>query len=377
MRQLSRSNVQPCLVDARASSELTTLIGTCDLVISLLPWQMHTEIAKKCIETKTKLVTASYVSPEMRQLNEAAKEAGISVLCEMGLDPGMDHLSAKMVIDEIHDAGEKVWSFTSVCGGLPAPEAANNPFGYKFSWSPRGVLSAMQNSSKFLKDGKVINVDGKDLLSCAEPFRMHMMPSLCMEQLPNRDSTIYAGIYGIPEAQTCFRGTLRYEGFSATMLEFVKSGFLETNKTFEHCRSEFKMNTPAGHAAVDAMDWLLDDYYTEEFGKGPAIDQLCQVLQDKLALGPNERDMCAMQHTFNGNHHISTMMALGDTTGTSMAKTVGVTAAIGAELVLDKSQEVSRATGILMPTEKFIYKPALELLAKEGLHFKVYESSKA
>lgn len=367
--RVGRTNLEPILLNAQENDEaLASLIAKCDAVISLLPQTMHVTVAKHCIASKTPLVTASYVSPEMRALNQAAKDQGVPILCEMGLDPGMDHMSAQQVIDEMHEEGIEVRGFTSVCGGLPAPEAADNPFGYKFSWSPRGVLMAMRNPAKYLKNGEMIQVRGEDLLTAAEPFRMYNLPSLALEQLPNRDSMIYADTYKIPEAQTCFRGTLRYEGFSSVMLELVNAGFLREDVNFAEILNEFPSS---GSLGAEALQWLLADNYDDALhGVKPAMDGLCSLLEAKLALKPGERDMTIMQHSFNDGERSSKLLVYGNKTDTAMARTVGLTAAIGAELMLDPINPLAeQATGVLVPTKKTVYKPALERLAQEGLIF--------
>ncbi|GBG26799.1 Saccharopine dehydrogenase NAD+, L-lysine-forming [Hondaea fermentalgiana] len=373
--RVGRTNLEAVLLNAQEEDDrLAALIKDCDAVISLLPQTMHVPVARHCIKAGTPLVTASYVSPEMRSLHEEAKAKGVPILCEMGLDPGMDHMSAQQVIDEMHEEGIEVKSFSSVCGGLPAPEAADNPFGYKFSWSPRGVLMAMRNPAKYLKDGAVVQVRGEDLLTAAEPFRMYNLPSLALEQLPNRDSTMYAEAYRIPEAATCFRGTLRYEGFSALMIELVNAGFLREDTSLAEILAAFPKS---GSPGADAVQWLLDaNYDDKKHGAQPAMDGLCALLESKLALKPGERDMTVMQHSFNDGERSSKLLVYGSKSDTAMARTVGLTAAIGVELMLDPVDPLaSRATGVLVPTLKSIYKPALDRLASEGLVF--HESVRA
>ncbi|CAK9013326.1 Alpha-aminoadipic semialdehyde synthase (cAt-LKR/SDH) (LKR/SDH) [Includes: Lysine ketoglutarate reductase (LKR) [Durusdinium trenchii] len=367
-RRVGRTNIEPVHIDAlQHHDELESLVRGCDAVVSLLPATMHASVAKMCVAAKVPLVTASYVSPELQALSEAATEAGVPILCEMGLDPGMDHMSAMAVIDQIHESGGKVHSFTSVCGGLTAPEAANNPFGYKFSWSPRGVLTAMQNSARFSRNGELVEIESKDLLASAEPFRMYNLPSLALEQLPNRDALKYVDKYRIPEAQTCFRGTLRYEGFSAKMLEFVRAGFLREDLTFGEALGAFQAQ--ATQEAKVAMEFLLAGSHDAELDGRPAVDQLCDLLQTRLALREGERDMTVMQHNFNGDEHVSTLLAYGTKSDTAMASTVGLTVAIGADLLLDPTTAVSQSSGVLLPTSKMIYQPGLKRLAAEGIIF--------
>jgi len=374
-RKVGRSNVQPMALNAAEEPEkLAALIARSNTVISILPQTMHVPVAKLCIENKVPLVTASYVSPEMRQLDQAAKDSGIPILCEMGLDPGMDHMSAMMVIDEIRDAGGKLSSFRSVCGGLPAPEAANNPFGYKFSWSPVGVLMAMNNNAQFLQDGRKVQVSGgADLLDAATPFRMHQLPSLALEELPNRDSLIYSDTYGIPDAATCFRGTLRYEGFCNIFAELLRAGFTKSDKSFDDAMKTLAGQVDPGHASRSAMDWLLSEgkAANADFSQ-PALTTFAGALEERLAMQPGERDLCVMQHTFNEGERVSTLLSYGDDKDTGMARTVGLTAGVGAKLVLEGRKSGSHmhgAAGVMVPIEKRVYQPGLAMLAEEGIIF--------
>ena len=160
----------------------------------------------------------------MRELEQQVKDAGITVMNEIGLDPGIDHLYAVSTIESVHKAGGKIISFLSYCGGLPAPEDSGNPLGYKFSWSSRGVLLALRNAASFYQGGKVVNIAGPDLMATAKPY--HIYPGFAFVAYPNRDSTIYKERYNIPEAETIIRGTLRYDGFPEFVKVLVDIGFL-------------------------------------------------------------------------------------------------------------------------------------------------------
>jgi alpha-aminoadipic semialdehyde synthase len=372
-RKLARSNVQPVRLDAGRDAEaLDRLVARCDAVVSLLPAALHAEVAKLCIRHRVPLVTASYVTPEMQALEPAARDAGVPILCEMGLDPGMDHMSAMQVVDQIHEAGGQVRSFSSVCGGLTAPEAANNPFGYKFSWSPLGVMNAMKNPARFLREGRRHDVPGGvPLMEAALPFRMHQLPSLALEVLPNRDSLHYTDKYGVPEATTeMFRGTLRYQGFAAIFAEVLRNGLADGKDTFATAHKRFRASTKPAHPAAAAIEWLLEgEKLSPQQLAAPANETLASVLTRRLALQPGDRDLCLMQHTFNGGEQVSTLLAYGDANDTGMAKTVGFSAAIGARLFLDLASPLHGAKGILLPTEKRIYEPVLQRLAKEGIVF--------
>lgn len=164
----------------------------------------------------------------MRELDEEAKNAGIVVLNEIGLDPGIDHLYAIKTIDEVHEKGGKIKQFLSYCGGLPAPECSNNPLGYKFSWSSRGVLLALLNNASFLQNGKELSVSGNELMGHAQPY--FISPAFAFVAYPNRDSVPFREFYNIPEAETCVRGTLRYQGFPEFIKVLVELGWLNAEE---------------------------------------------------------------------------------------------------------------------------------------------------
>ncbi|KAG6488659.1 hypothetical protein ZIOFF_049908 [Zingiber officinale] len=222
-------NAKAVQLDAMDYEKLKEYVSEVQVVLSLLPASFHANIAKACIEHKKHLVTASYVETTMSSLDERARSAGITVLCEMGLDPGIDHMMAMKMIDQAHIRGGKIKSFTSYCGGLPSPDAANNPLAYKFSWNPAGALRAGRNSASYKLHGEILHVDGNELFDSAVRFRMPEYPAFALECLPNRNSLIYGDAYGITnEASTVFRATLRYEGFSEIMSSLARIGFFET-----------------------------------------------------------------------------------------------------------------------------------------------------
>lgn len=189
---------------------LGKLISEHDLTVSFLPFTYHVDIARKCIECCRSMVTTSYVKPEMKALDAAARKAGITILNEIGLDPGIDHMSAIKIIDQIHAKGGKVDEFYSLCGALPAPESADNPFKYKFSWSPKGVLMAGNSDATYLKNGEMIHIPGEDLFKQVSIIEFPGIGK--MEVYPNRDSIQYIEIYKIPLVKTMFRGTIRHPG---------------------------------------------------------------------------------------------------------------------------------------------------------------------
>jgi saccharopine dehydrogenase (NADP+, L-glutamate forming) len=194
----------------------------------LIPYIFHTVVIKSAIRNKKNVVTTSYISAAMVELEQEVKEARITVMNEIGLDPGIDHLYAVKTIDEVHKAGGKIVSFLSYCGGLPSPEASDNPLGYKFSWSSKGVLLALRNSAKYYRDGKLEEIAGIQLMDSARPYPIY--PGFAFVAYPNRDSTEYKERYHIPEAHTIVRGTLRYQGFPEFIRVLVDIGFLDEDE---------------------------------------------------------------------------------------------------------------------------------------------------
>ncbi len=294
------------------------------------------------------------------------------------------------------DTGGQIKSFSSLCGGLPAPEAANNPLMYKFSWSPLGVLRAAQNSSRYLENGSVVDVDGNDLLVSARPLES-AFPTLSLEHLPNRDSLPYGDVYGISgdDPDMIYRGTLRYAGWSRLMEDFRKVGLTtklagETDVTSLGDGSSWRdlmeaLHSREGNAAPSAearrcLEWLgcySEDEMVDTSAGGSVLEAFCALLQKRLAFGEGERDMVAMFHEFGVTFEdenrpdevrTSELLVYGSDAGgdTAMAKTVGLTIAVGAELVLGGA---GQGGGVLVPTSPEFYNPGLDLLAKEGLHF--------
>lgn len=394
-------NTIPVLLDVTGQEgHLESLVKDHDLVISMLPYGYHPLVAKHCIKTKVNLVTASYLSPAMKELQQAAEEAGITIVNEMGLDPGIDHMLAMECIDQAKADGATVESYSSFCGGLPAPECSDNPLRYKFSWSPYGVLLNTISPAIFLRDNQVISIPaGGDLLDSTVP--MDFMPGFSLEGFPNRDSTKYAEPYGIESAHTLIRGTLRFRGFSNAMSGFVKLGLINT----EPCPKLHHSAAPVSWKALlcqqlglssSVSDASFQEAVFERIGKDefrmdmlkwfgmlseeavPHADSIlgavAKHLEARLAFGQGERDMIIMRNDVGIRHssgeletkHIS-LVVYGEPNGFSaMAKTVGYPAAIAAHMVLNG--EIT-TKGMVVPMTKEIYAPALARLKEEGLHF--------
>ncbi|KAG6917779.1 hypothetical protein DXG01_001184 [Tephrocybe rancida] len=387
-------------LDVLDTAALEAAVAAHDLVISLIPYTFHAAVISAAIKGKTHVVTTSYVSPAMRELDAAAKAAGIVVLNEIGLDPGIDHLYAVKTIGEVHAKGGKVKQFLSYCGGLPAPECANNPLGYKFSWSSRGVLLALLNSASFLSSSKKLSVPGSELMSYAKPY--YISPAFAFVAYPNRDSTPYREWYDIPEAETVVRGTLRYQGFPQFIGALVKLGWLDqTEKSWlvDSLTWAQVMQKAVGAADVEestlvasvkqlcvfpdeseasriisGLRWIGLFSQTEKVvpRAGNLLDTLCGRLETLMKYEEGERDLVMLQHKFvvewaDGTEQTltSTLEAYGSPKGHSaMALTVGLPAGIATQLVLDG---VLSTPGVQVPYSKEICDPIREILELEGL----------
>uniref|UniRef100_A0A8C7ILV5 Aminoadipate-semialdehyde synthase n=1 Tax=Oncorhynchus kisutch TaxID=8019 RepID=A0A8C7ILV5_ONCKI len=382
-------NTIPVMLDVTSQEgHLESLVKDHDLVISMLPYGYHPVIAKHCINKKVNMVTASYLSPAMKDLQQSAEEAGITIVNEMGLDPGIDHMLAMECIDQAKADGCTIESYSSFCGGLPAPECSDNPLRYKFSWSPYGVLLNTISPAIFLKDNEVVSIPaGGTLMESTAP--MDFLPGFNLEGFPNRDSTKYSEQYGIESAHTLIRGTLRFKGFSEAMSGFVKLGLINTDP----CPMLKHTSAPVSWVRILFITTLLPAHASwavlylysvfSLFGMlskeavphaETVLASLAKHLEARLSFDEGERDMIIMRNDVGLRHstgeletkHIS-LVVYGDPNGYSaMAKTVGYPAAIAARMVLDGE---IRTKGLVVPMTKDIYGPALKRLQEEGLKF--------
>ncbi len=372
--------------------EADSLVGESDLVISLLPSFLEGEVIKKCIDHKTSVIFPNYISPELKEQDNKAREAGITVLGEVGLDPGIDHMSAVKIIDEVKEKGGRVVRFASWCGGLPAPEAATEPVRYKFSWSPEGTISASERPARFLKEGKEINVPGSELMT---KYSFKQVPGCgWFEDIPNSDSLAYIDIYDIPDVKNIYRGTLRYPGWCEMIAALRKMNLLDTEEenggNISYLDLVLKKIGASNKSAIDRklaaylgvreyslvikkIQWLgLLDENPVPFKKASAREILSDLLLKKLKFEENERDLVVMRHEFdveypggNSEHITSTLVEYGDPGGDSaMARTTGLPVAITAKLLVKGKY---KEAGIKLPVDQNLYKPALEELAKQGI----------
>jgi len=383
-------------IESDPAQTLDDLVKAHDLVISLLPAMYHPVIAEAAIKNKKQMVTTSYVSPAMAKLDQAAKDAGILCLNEVGLDPGIDHMSAMRIINKVKKNGGKVTSFRSYCGGLPAPEANTNPWGYKFSWSPRGVVLAARNSAKYLEDGKIVQIPGEDLFDHYHMVKLNELKEP-FEAYANRDSMPYIEIYGLKDAKTMYRGTFRYVGHCITWKRLADIGYFDVevltnlddlsyrdftatladlpkDSNLEKAICE-KFDIPNNPPVIDKWTWLglFDNSKPLPNTESSPLDILVAAFLEKLQYEPGERDMVALHHMFTAEYPdrkekiTSTLVDFGIPNGdTSMARTVGLPAAVAVKMILHGQIKM---TGVHIPVVPEIYEPILDELEGMGIKF--------
>jgi saccharopine dehydrogenase (NADP+, L-glutamate forming) len=385
-------------LDAGDREAVDGLVRQCDLLVSLLPPAMHVEVAQMALAAKKHFVTASYNTDEMKALDRPVRDAGLTFMNEVGLDPGIDHMSALRLIHGIKARGGKVRSFRSYCGALPAPEADTNPWGYKFSWAPRGVVLASRNSARWMEAGEEKTLPGESLFSRHWPVDVKGFGEF--EAYYNRDSIPYIELYGLEGVTDMFRATLRYPGWSYTMQKVADLGYLAIDDlakppgTYADLTRSLAgvpaqddvVKGVAGSLEVDPrsdtmrrLEWLgllapepipWDTLLT----RSPMDALACRMLE-RMPLEEGERDLCVMQHEVVGEYPTgereritSTLIAFGDPGGDSaIARTVGVPAAIAVAMILD-GRIADR--GVLIPVSPAVYGPILdELAASAGVVF--------
>jgi len=378
-------------LNVKDETALEDLIKEHDLAVSMLPYVYHPTVARLCVKHGKDMVTTSYVKEAMAALDGPAREAGVLLLNEIGVDPGIDHMSAMRVIHRVEAQGGRITSFKSWCGGLPAPEANDNPLGYKFSWSPKGVLLASRNPARFQMHGRIVEVPGEELFDHRWTVPIEGVGDL--EGYPNRDSLPYAQTYSIQPTDWMFRGTLRYPGWCDTLKLMGRVGLLDETPLTDRPPTlraflagllgvapdtdlaavlAERQGLDREAVAITNLDWL--GFFSEEplpEGESP-VDILTAVMLPKMGYKPGERDMLVMQHEFVATYAdhketiTATMVDFGIPYGdTSMARTVGLPAAIAVRLILHG--ELEGLVGVHVPVLPEIYNPVLDELAEMGI----------
>jgi len=359
-------------VSVESRESLIEELKQVDVAISLLPASLHAAAAELCIETRTHLVTASYVSQDMRHLDERAKAAGVILLNEVGLDPGLDHMSALRLIDQIHSDGGKILSFTSYCGGLPHADSANNPLRFKASWSPAGIVSAANRPARFKQDGAIRTTEPRQLFNDPLIFHFDDVP-FDLEAYPNGDSEAYIHLYNMAEANTFIRGTLRYAGWCKIF------SLLHDLSWFSNRSAVEVSNRTAESSEISAdvrpvLEWLglFDVADSDLTAQGYLLSRFQS--QPDLAYAPGERDLIVMRHTLEVEYPqqkferiTSSLVTIGESNGLSaMSSTVGLTSTICARLIAEKQYT---RPGVQIPLTPDLYIPVLDEMAALGFGF--------
>lgn len=393
----SNPNGTAIQLDINDEPSRSKIIADADIVISLLPPALHLLVAQDCIAHKKNLVTASYISPEIKALNNDAITNGVLLMNECGLDPGLDHMSAMHIIDNIKSNGGSIRSFKSYCGGLVAPESNDNPWGYKFSWNPRNVILAGQSTAKFIENGKLKYMPYNRIFTDIEKVDLPGLPSF--DGYANRDSLGYRELYGLLDIDTMLRGTLRYDGYCKAWNIFVTLGLTDDNCTIDGLskmtyaqllesflprisKSKNIYEIIADVSQLDKHDdainkflWtgIASDLKIETTGSTPAA-AIQSLLEQKWKLQPHDKDMVVMQHQFeyttadNESKQIFSDLVIkgDDNINTAMAKTVGLPLAVTVQMILEKKINL---TGVHLPVMKQIYEPVLNKLKEYNIVF--------
>ncbi|MDP2320139.1 MAG: saccharopine dehydrogenase C-terminal domain-containing protein [Acidobacteriota bacterium] len=367
-----------------------------DVVVNLLPAPFMLPVAEACVKARIDMINASYIKDEMQALDGPAREAGILLLCELGLDPGIDHMSAAQTIRRIHDQGGEVESFWSCCGAIPSADANTNPFGYKLSWSPSGLVGASTREARILRHNRVV------IYPPGETFRhcglMEVEGLGWFEQYANANSLPYVDLYGMPEAKNVYRGTIRHIGWSETVRKMLDLGLFEEDvrdlgglsyRQFTARLAEAR----DGETAEEALRRKLQlEPYSSVFHKllwlgllsetpiplatGSHRDVVAGLYLEKLVYAPGERDLVVMEHRYDAFfpedgrrvRHTSTLIDYGDAGGeTSIARTTGLPPAIGARLVLEGRLSLK---GVQAPVHPDICGPSLAELERLKISFR-------
>ena len=366
-------------------------IKNADIVVSMLPANLHFIVAQDCLKYKKNLVTASYVSKDIQSLNDQAQKQGVILLNEIGLDPGIDHMSAMKVIDDIKDRGGIIKSFKSFCGGLIAPDYDTNPWNYKFTWNPKNVVLAGQGTAQYIDSGKYKFIPYGQLFKRINT--VNVLNYGQFEAYANRDSLSYREVYKLNDIPTLFRGTLRKPGYCEAWDLFVQMGLTDDSYEMDvsgmnysdffnsfidvrnrDIKSYLKSHFRVSDDVISKVEWLgFFNQINLGLEKGTPAQILEKILESKWLLKKDDKDMIVMQHQFiydiDGEEHElhSSFVLLGeDQTYTGMSKTVGLPVGIATKLILNG---VIKSTGVKVPVSKDIYKPVLEELKQYGIRF--------
>jgi saccharopine dehydrogenase-like NADP-dependent oxidoreductase len=397
--ELAANKVQPyangtaIALDITQHAQRNAAIQNADIVISLLPPSLHIQVARDCIKWKKNLLTASYIDAPLKELKSEINEAGVLFLCEMGLDPGIDHMSAMEIIHRLKNEGATITSFISHCGGLIAPESDDNPWHYKISWNPRNIVLAGTAGATYKHKGQIIQKTYTEIFKHCEIA--HIPGYSDYVWYPNRDSLSYIPIYQLQNTETFIRTTLRHADFCKAWQVLVELGLTNPSdwEFIKNAGTFFEWIDKKLKAAGKQEDWgslisqLDSDINTQlkmlelernnllPTGVHSSADILQSILEKQLVLKSSDKDMIIMQHEieYKDKHHqdrkiTSTLVVKGtDQESTAMAKTVGLPLGIAAKLILEGRITLK---GLKIPIEKEIYEPVLKELQQYGISFR-------
>ncbi len=383
-------------LDVGKNNDRRDLIARSDVVVSLLPAHLHLEVAHDCIRLRKHLITASYVSQELYRLGDEAREKELIFMGEMGLDPGVDHMSAMRTLTDLRTKGAEILAFRSYTGGLVAPESDDNPWHYKLSWNPRNVVLAGQGTAHFLEDSKLRCIPYNRLFQSTSQVEVPGIGTL--DWYPNRDSLLYREAYGLSNIPTLIRGTLRYPGFCEAWDALVKIGMTDAHFPILTSRQMSYHELMDAYAPRDLVGASVKERIADMIGQTPnspvmrRLDWLglfrkkrikikdatpALILQDlmerRMVMKANDVDLVVMQHHFeyrlDGEHRerIATMVMRGDVNGeTAMSRLVGLPLGIFLRLM---SQERIASRGVAIPVMNEVYEPVLAELEEYGVRF--------
>jgi len=382
-------------LDAGDEDQLAYEIHNADLVISMLPARMHPRVARHCVRYGRHMITASYVSPELRELDNEARKNNVLLLNEIGVDPGIDHMSAMNLIERLRKQGAEITAFESNTGGLVAPKHDNNPWNYKFTWNPRNVVLAGQGGAQFLHNSMYKYIPYHKIFRRYE--RIYVLDLGEFEAYPNRDSLKYQNVYGLENVETMFRGTIRRPGFCKAWDILVQTGMTDDSYIMHHSDQltyrEYTNSFLAWSPTMNVEDKLaeytgvdkdsetmykirwLGLFSNERIGLRDATPaQILQsLLEKRWKLDPDDKDMIVMQHQIEykiGNQKkkiLSSLVYTGkDAKNTAMSATVGLPVAIAARLIMEGKISLR---GVHIPIHPEIYMPVLQELSEYGIRF--------
>jgi saccharopine dehydrogenase-like NADP-dependent oxidoreductase len=397
----AHSNCDVIALDIFEDEARKNLVSQASIVVSMLPARLHIKVANDCISFKKHLVTASYVSDAIMELDQKAKDLGLVFMNEIGLDPGIDHMSAMEILDRIRDKGGNILLFESFTGGLVAPESDNNLWNYKFTWNPRNVVVAGQGgTAKFIQEGTYKYIPYHKLFRRTEFLEVENYGRF--EAYANRDSLKYREAYGLKDILTLYRGTMRRVGFSKAWNMFVQLGMTDDSYTIENSKGmsyrDFT-NLFLPYSPTDSVELKLRHYLkieqddimwdkllelnifnaskTVSLAKATPAQILQEILEASWTLKSNEKDMIVMYHKFGyeldgeKKQIDANMVVIGESqTHTAMAKTVGLPVAMATLNILNNK---ITTPGVQIPIKREVYEPILKELKEYGIHFNEFQ----